>query len=285
MVETSVAVATPSITAVRITNGSSSEGNAIASSRSFSRPPVRAPCASSRQRNHATAASTSASTAPGSRPPVNSAAIDTPVTEPMVISTRLGGIVSLIAPDAARIAINSPSRAPRRFISGNSTGATAAMSAALDPEIPETRYIAPSRTKYRPPRTWPSSEARNATIARAMPVISISNPRNTNSGTASSTRLLIPSSMRETMMLSGMCEVQSRKARVDIPNANPIRHAGEHADGEQPDEEDHQIPVAEILQPRCRESERRRHDAEGSGGRSRNRRDACAAVATRRTRA
>ena len=72
--------------------------------------------------------------------------METPVTEPMVISTRLGGIVSLIAPEADRIATSSPSLAPRRFISGNSTGATAAMSAALAPEMPDTRYIAPSST-------------------------------------------------------------------------------------------------------------------------------------------
>ena len=65
--------------------------------------------------------------------------MDTPVTEPMVISTRLGGMVSLMAPEADRMAMSSPSGLPRRFISGNSTGATAAMSAAFEPEMPETR--------------------------------------------------------------------------------------------------------------------------------------------------
>ncbi len=77
---------------------------------------------------------------------MNSPAIETPVTEPMVISTRLGGIVSDIAPDDDSRATSSPGRAPRRFISGNSTGATAAMSAAFEPEMPDTRYIAPSST-------------------------------------------------------------------------------------------------------------------------------------------
>ena len=70
----------------------------------------------------------------------------TPVTEPMVISTSEGGMVSLIAPDAASSEISSPSLAPRRFISGNSTGATAAMSAAFEPEMPLTSTIAPSST-------------------------------------------------------------------------------------------------------------------------------------------
>ncbi len=87
-----------------------------------------------------------ASTTPGSRPPVNSAAIETPVTEPIVISTRLGGMVSVCAPVAASRATRSPGLAPRAFISGNSTGATAAMSAAFEPEMPDTRYIAPTST-------------------------------------------------------------------------------------------------------------------------------------------
>ena len=77
---------------------------------------------------------------------MNSAAIDTPVTEPMVISTRLGGIVSAIAPEAASSETSSPGLAPRFFISGKSTGPTAAMSAALAPEMPDTRIMAPSST-------------------------------------------------------------------------------------------------------------------------------------------
>ncbi len=91
-------------------------------------------------------ASAMASTAAGIRPPVNSAAMDTPVTEPMVMSTSEGGMVSLIAPEAASRETSSPSLLPRRTISGNSTGAIAAMSAAFEPEMPETRYIAPSST-------------------------------------------------------------------------------------------------------------------------------------------
>ena len=77
---------------------------------------------------------------------MNSAAIETPVTEPMVMSTMLGGMVSVCAPVAESSATRSPGLAPRSFISGNSTGATAAMSAAFEPEMPETRYIAPIST-------------------------------------------------------------------------------------------------------------------------------------------
>ena len=83
---------------------------------------------------------------------MKSAAIDTPVTDPTVISTIEGGMVSDITAEADSSETRSPSRLPRCFISGNSAGATAAMSAALAPEMPETRYIAPSSTYCRPPR-------------------------------------------------------------------------------------------------------------------------------------
>ncbi len=83
---------------------------------------------------------------PGSSPPVNSAAMDTPVTEPTVISTRLGGMVSVCAPVADNSATSSPGFEPRALISGNSAGAIAAMSAAFEPEIPDTRYMAPIST-------------------------------------------------------------------------------------------------------------------------------------------
>src|SRR5580692_12074503 len=101
-----------------------------------------APLSPARERHQATTTSARAATNAGSRPPVNSAAIDRPgVTEPIVMSTRLGGIVSDMALDVASSDDNSPGCAPRRRISGKRIGATAAMSAAFDPEIPETRYI------------------------------------------------------------------------------------------------------------------------------------------------
>ncbi len=147
-VDTSVAVAMPSTTAARMRKGKASAGRAMTKARNICRgvarrTPVRL---SPRVRKPATMTRASAPTSAGSSPPVKSAAIDTPVTEPMVMRTRLGGIVSLIAPEAESRATSSPGRAPRRFISGKSTGATAAMSAAFEPEMPETRYIAPRRT-------------------------------------------------------------------------------------------------------------------------------------------
>jgi hypothetical protein len=54
-------------------------------------------------------------------------------------------MVSAMTAEAPSSATKSPSSAPRRFISGNIAGATAAMSAALEPEMPDTRYIATSR--------------------------------------------------------------------------------------------------------------------------------------------
>src|SRR5476651_2101071 len=55
-----------------------------------------------------------------------------------------------------------------------------------------------------------------------MPVMSISRPRNTNSGTASSTSELMPSSMRDTTMVRGTLVTQIRKASVAVPKAKPI---------------------------------------------------------------
>ena len=126
--------------------------------------------------------------------------IDTPVTEPMMMSTRLGGMVSAIAPDVASSAIIDGRFSPRRSMSGNSTGATAAMSAIFEPEMPDTRYIAPTSTIESPPRKCPTRLASAATSRFAMPAVSISSPRKMNSGTASRTRFETPSCMRCTTM-------------------------------------------------------------------------------------
>ena len=136
------------MTAKRITKGRVRPGTAIRKARShlFTGGRAPPPVSARRERNQATTTNANAATAAGNRPPVNRAAIEMLVTEPIVISTRLGGIVSDIALEVASSEASSPGWAPRRRISGNRIGATAAMSAAFDPEIPETRYIAPSST-------------------------------------------------------------------------------------------------------------------------------------------
>ncbi len=139
-----------------------------------------------------------------------------------MIRTRLGGIVSDIAPDADSSATSSPGFAPRAFISGNSTGATAAMSAAFAPEMPETRTIAPSSTYDRPPFTCPIRPARKSTICFAMPVTSIRPPRKMKSGTASRIRCDIPSSIRPTTTDAGTPVVSTMKPSVARPNANAM---------------------------------------------------------------
>ena len=148
MVLTSVAVATPSTTAERMTKGSSKAGMATRKPRQTTRAGVRGTATwfSRMAARRAIQARTKARKRPGRRPAVNSPAMETLVTEPITISTMEGGMVSLMAPEAARRAISSPSSAPRRFISGKRTGATAAMSAVLEPEIPETRRMAPIST-------------------------------------------------------------------------------------------------------------------------------------------
>ncbi len=126
----------------------SDPGTAMTKARMICETRARSPPPMSmwRERYQLTTTSATAATAAGSNPPVNSAEIDTFVTDPMVISTRLGGIVSDIALELASRDASSPGCEPRRRISGNSTGATAAMSAAFEPEMPDTRYIAPSST-------------------------------------------------------------------------------------------------------------------------------------------
>ena len=80
------------------------------------------------------------------KPAVKSPAMDTPAAEPSTISTIDGGTVSAIAAPVASRAVISAGEWPRRRISGNSAGATVAMSDTLDPEIPDTRNIEPSST-------------------------------------------------------------------------------------------------------------------------------------------
>src|SRR5580658_5303465 len=214
----------PRTTKKRMTNGNVSPGNAIRNVRTMTPPGarVRPPVSSERDRHHATTTRAIAATKAGNNPPVNSAEIDTFVTDPMVIKTRLGGIVSDIALDVASSEASSPGCCPLLRISGNSTGATAAMSAAFEPEMPDTRYLAPSNTYDRPPRTWPHTLTRKFTITRAIPVISISNPRNTNIGTDNSNRLDMPSSIRLTTTDSGISVDSARYDIVAMPNENAI---------------------------------------------------------------
>src|SRR6516162_8274456 len=98
------------MTAARITNGKVRPGTAITKVRaiSISGARVPAPVSSRRARNQATTTRPSAATNAGNKPPVNSATIEMLVTEPIVISTRLGGIVSDIALEVASSEASSP---------------------------------------------------------------------------------------------------------------------------------------------------------------------------------
>ena len=61
-----------------------------------------------------------------------------------------------------------------------------------------------------------------STSTRASPAISMSRPRNTNSGTDSRMRFEVPSSMRLATMVSGTRVVSARYDTVAIPNAKAI---------------------------------------------------------------
>src|SRR3954469_11047110 len=95
IVETSVAVAIPSTTAVRITTGRPRPGIAIRNNLPLS-PQVKRRAVERSSLllcHHTTTESASMPTTAGNRPPVNRAAMETPVTDPTVISTMDGGIV------------------------------------------------------------------------------------------------------------------------------------------------------------------------------------------------
>ena len=147
-VDTSVAVATPPPTAPRIKNGNNSAGAATKNVLRTSGNDTRlAPSITScRAFQRANTASATSSTIAITTPALNKPAIDTPATAPSTISTMDGGTVSAIAAPVARSAIISFGLWPRRFISGNKAGATAAMSDTFEPEIPETINSDPSNT-------------------------------------------------------------------------------------------------------------------------------------------
>ena len=109
--DTSVAVAHPSTTAVRMAIGSDRAGSARRKVRPTS-PHVAgsmSDTSTSRNRHQHTAHSVSARMSAGSRPPMNRSAIETPATtDPSVMSTSDGGIVSDMAPDADSSATSSP---------------------------------------------------------------------------------------------------------------------------------------------------------------------------------
>src|SRR3954462_62040 len=109
MVDTSVAVAIPSTTALRMTSGSSSAGRATTKLRPICAAVGAATAAvAGAARQRATPPSAADRTSAGNGPPVNSAATETSVTDPIVISTRLGGIVSDIAAEVESSATSSP---------------------------------------------------------------------------------------------------------------------------------------------------------------------------------
>ena len=148
MVETSVAVATPSMTAARITNG-----KAIAGIRDQEGPadlarcraphmgqilrPVAPPDHTTQRQAEHHAREQPAGKEGGDRHAGDRANGDQD-------QARRDGLRLCAGRGEERDEVTG--LAPRSFISGNSTGATAAMSAAFEPEMPDTRYMAPTST-------------------------------------------------------------------------------------------------------------------------------------------
>ena len=140
-----------------------------------------------RERKKTSRASPSAASAAGNRPPVNSAAIETPVTAPTMISTRLGGIVSDIAAEAASCATSSPRRyaAALHFRHQHRRHGRLIRRLGAGDAGNQIHRRRSARRKARRGGGRPARPAKS-TSARAMPVISSNRPSTTNIGTASS---------------------------------------------------------------------------------------------------
>ncbi len=95
-------------------------------------------------------------TAAGARPPMNIAATETFVIEPTMSIAMLGGTVSPMTAAAASTA--APSGAPCRSRNWSRiTVPTAATSAGLEPDRPETTYMLITATCSSPPRMCPTT--------------------------------------------------------------------------------------------------------------------------------
>ena len=210
---TSVAVATPPSTAARISIGSSRPG--IATKNACAMHGIDGRCASSvrsRARAH-DRDDDERDRGDGRRqsPATNSAPIDTPVTEPMMISTRLGGIVSDMAAERREqrdhLARGSDRGAPSRGRAPARQPPCRPLSSRRSPR-PDT-----SRRSARCPGRRADAR-RGCAIAltrrTAIPRPRSRGPSKTNNGTASSTRFEMPSSMRPTTVLSGTVVVSAR---------------------------------------------------------------------------
>jgi hypothetical protein len=110
----------------------------------------------------------------GDEAPDKKIVIETPVTTMTEIRIMLGGMVSAIAPEAAR------TETPRFFTLRYHDRNDRPISAAFEPEIPDTRYMLRSSTYDNPFFTSPMTRRRNSIIARDRPVMSISKQRNIN---------------------------------------------------------------------------------------------------------
>src|SRR5271169_4868470 len=128
----------------------------------------------------------SASARAGSRPARNSEVTDSVVMVPTMM-LMLGGIVSPIAADAFSTAVYRPSSSAPVLEVSLSADETAAMSAILDPEIPENRYMLTTTTCSAPPRKWSTRFMMNRARYLLSPLLVMMYPAQVKNGTASRT--------------------------------------------------------------------------------------------------
>ena len=152
-------------------------------------------------------------------------------TEPIVISTRLGGIVSAMRPGrrqqrdelaglvAALLHLGKQHRGHRRHVGGLGARDAGHEVHGAEQHVGEAAaHVAEQRWRGIPPSPWPCRSSRSG------------RPRKTNSGTDSSIRCDMPSSMRLTTTVSGARgDERHDRPRVASPKAKamgtPIEHA------------------------------------------------------------
>ena len=101
-------------------------------------------------------------------------------------------------------------------------------------------------------------------MARAMPVISMSRPRKTNSGTASRMRWLMPSSMRADQDHQRRVRRQRQIAENRKAERKGDRHAGEHRAATTPTKKIRRFQIAELPEQRPAKPEQRDDDGNGA---------------------
>ena len=130
---------------------------------------------------------------PGTIPPENISAMDTPVMEAYTTKAILGGMtIAMELEVAIRAVENGAENLPSSTIAGISTAPRAATVAGPEPEIAPKKQATITHTMAIPPLLCPTQVLTNLISLLEIPAFAIIFPDNTKNGIASSKNLLMP---------------------------------------------------------------------------------------------